>query len=193
MNSMSLRLHDFLPGSRANGPGLRAVIWVQGCSLACPGCFNPETHPFDGGESVLVDDLFQRIRALGGAGLSRIEGVSISGGEPLQQMSPLLRLLECIKTETGLSVLVFTGYTWQEVGEMPDGGALLMWVDVVIAGRYDATQRLASGLRGSANQTVHLLTDQYTMDQIEAVPPAEVIITADGQTVISGIAPIRLR
>lgn len=193
MNSDFIRVHHFLPGSQANGPGLRAVIWVQGCSLACPGCFNPETHPFDGGESASVSHLFQRIRALESAELSRIEGVSISGGEPLQQMRPLLRLLECIKGETSLSVLVFTGYTWQEVSEMPEAGALSKWVDVMITGRYDAAQRLASGLRGSANQTVHLLTDRYTMDQIAAVPPAEVIITADGQAVFSGVDPVRFR
>ncbi len=76
---------------------------------------------------------------------------------------------------------------------MPEAGALLKWVDVLIAGRYDAAQRLASGLRGSANQTIHLLTDRYAVGQIEAVPPAEVIITTDGQTVISGIDSVRFR
>ena len=60
-----LRLHAFLPRSRANGPGVRAVIWVQGCSLGCPGCFNPQTHAFSGGEVVTVEELFERIVGLG--------------------------------------------------------------------------------------------------------------------------------
>ncbi|MCU0780030.1 MAG: radical SAM protein [Akkermansiaceae bacterium] len=45
---MTLRLHAFLPRSRANGPGWRSVVWVQGCSLGCPGCFNPQTHDWEG-------------------------------------------------------------------------------------------------------------------------------------------------
>ena len=69
--STRLRLHAFLPRSRANGPGTRAVIWVQGCSLGCPGCFNPKTHAFSGGEEVPVEELFQRIVELGPA----IEGI----------------------------------------------------------------------------------------------------------------------
>ena len=189
MDNEVLHIHCFLPLSRANGPGGRAVIWVQGCSLGCPGCFNPDTHPFEGGELVSVGDLFGRIVALGGT----IEGVTVSGGEPLQQWGPLLALLRRVRRETTLSVLLFTGYTWEEIHLMPDAGTLLACVDVLIAGRYDASQHLACGesLRGSANQTMHLLTDRYTMDDLQSVPPAEVIITAEGEVVMSGIDPVR--
>ena len=182
-----LRVHGFLPFSRANGPGVRAAVWVQGCSLRCPGCSNPDTHPFVGGELMSVDDLFGRIVAPGDA----IEGVTISGGEPLQQRRPLLALLRRVRQETSLSVLVFTGYTWEEVQQMPGAGALLACVDVLVAGRYDASQHLARDLRGSANQTVHLLTDCYTIVDVQSVPPAEVIVTAEGEVVVSGIDPIR--
>jgi anaerobic ribonucleoside-triphosphate reductase activating protein len=182
-----LRVHNFLPFSHANGPGLRAIIWVQGCSLRCPGCFNPETHPFEGGEMVTVSDLFDRIVALGDA----IEGITVSGGEPLQQWRPLLALLRRVRQETTLSILLFTGYTWAEIQQMPDARALLACADVLIAGRYDPSQHLARGLRGSANQTVHLLTDRYTTDDLESVPPAEVIITAKGEVAVSGIDPLR--
>ena len=75
----TLRLHGFEPCSAANGPGRRAVLWVQGCTLACPGCFNPRTHDRSG-DQVGVDELFSRIDQLG----DRIEGVTVSGGEPLQ-------------------------------------------------------------------------------------------------------------
>ncbi|NVM26586.1 MAG: radical SAM protein [Desulfobacterales bacterium] len=182
-----LRIHRFLLFSRANGPGVRAVIWVQGCSLGCPGCFNPETHPFVGGELVSVGDLFGRIVALGDA----IEGITISGGEPLQQRRPLLALLRRVRRETPLSVLLFTGYTWEKVQRMPNAEALLACVDVLIAGRYDASQRLARDLRGSTNKTVHFLTDRYTMDDLQSVPPTEVIITAEGEVIVSGIDPVR--
>src|SRR5262245_56189345 len=184
----TLRLHAFIPLSRANGPGVRAVIWTQGCTLNCPGCFNPETHPFTDSELIATDDLFQRIAAL----REIIEGVTISGVEPLQQLRPLVALLRRVREETDLSVLVFTGYTWDEIERMPEADALLACVDALIAGHYDQTQRLARDLRGSANKTVHFLSDRYTMDDLQRAPAAEVIITAEGEVVISGIDPLRL-
>jgi anaerobic ribonucleoside-triphosphate reductase activating protein len=183
----TLRLHAFIPFSRANGPGVRAIVWTQGCTLGCAGCFNPETHPFTGGELIAVDDLFQRIAAL----KETIEGVTISGGEPLQQSRPLVALLRRVREETDLSVLVFTGYTWDEIGRMPEADSLLACVDALVAGRYDQTQRLARDLRGSANKTVHFLSERYTMDDLQAVLPAEVLITAEGEVVISGIDPVK--
>lgn len=182
-----LRIHQFLPTSRANGPGVRAVLWVQGCSLGCPGCFNPDTHPFAGGEFVPVENLMRQIAALA----DRIEGITISGGEPLQQRAPLLTLLQRVRGETSLSVVLFTGYTWEEVLQMPDSQALLACVDVLIAGRYEASQRLARDLRGSTNKTVHFLTNRYKEKDLQAVPPAEVIITANGEIIVSGIDPTR--
>lgn len=179
-----LRLHAFEPQSAANGPGTRAVLWVQGCTLGCAGCFNPETHPRGGGE-ISADELFGRLLTLG----DRIEGVTVSGGEPLQQRRAVLALLARVRTETPLSTIVFTGYTWPEVVRMPDVAALRCCVDVLIAGRYDPTQRSAHGLRGSSNKTVHLLSDRYTLDDLNGVPDAEVIIRLDGQLVISGIDP----
>jgi anaerobic ribonucleoside-triphosphate reductase activating protein len=182
-----LRVHQFLSYSRANGPGVRAVLWVQGCALGCPGCFNPATHPFTGGEVFTVAALFQRLIALG----DTIEGLTVSGGGPLQQRRALLALLQRVRWGTGLSVLVFTGFTWDEVQRMPEADTLLGGIDVLIAGRYNQVQRLARDLRGSANKTVHLLSNRYTMDDLQAVPPAEVIITARGEVLVSGIDPVR--
>lgn len=189
MEEDSLRIHDFLAASRANGPGWRAVVWVQGCTLNCPGCFNPETHDPEGGERVPVDALFQRIAALE----EGIEGLSISGGEPFQQPRPLLRLLRRVRRETDLSILVFTGYTLEEIREMPEVEPLLAYIDVLVAGLYDATQRLddVSGLCSTANQAVHLLSDRYTPAHLRAVPPAEVILTPDGEIALSGVDPLR--
>ncbi len=189
----SLRVHCFLPFSRANGPGGRAVIWVQGCTLGCPDCFNPDAHALEGGELVSAGEMFDRVVALG----DTIEGITFSGGEPLQQRDPLLALLKRVRRETLLSVLVFSGYTWDEIRRMPNAGALLACVDVLIAGRYDASRRFvpqdkgARGLRSSTNQSVHLLTGRYTLADLQSVPPTEVIITAKGEVVVSGIDPVR--
>jgi anaerobic ribonucleoside-triphosphate reductase activating protein len=101
-----------------------------------------------------------------------------------------MALLRRVREETDLSVLVFTGYDWDEIRRMPESDALLARVDALIAGRYDHTQRLARDLRGSANKTVHLLSDRYTMDDLRAVSPAEVIIMSDGEVIMSGIDPV---
>jgi anaerobic ribonucleoside-triphosphate reductase activating protein len=192
-----LRLHHFLPTSRANGPGTRAVIWVQGCTLGCPGCFNGPTHPATGGEVVSVDTLFERIASIQGS----IEGLTISGGEPLQQGAAVARLLRRVKSETNLSVILFSGFSWaelermgakerrHEVENLPLG--LLQHVDVLIAGRYDQTQHLARDLRGSANKKTYFLTDRYTEADMQAIPPAEVVITASGEVIMSGIDPLK--
>lgn len=181
-----LRLHSFLPLSTANGPGSRAVLWVQGCSLGCPGCFNPTTHTFEGGELVHVEDLFSRITVL-----TDIEGLTVSGGEPFQQRPPLLALLRRLKTETNLSVLVFTGFNWDEIQGFPEGSDLLGCIDLLLAGRYQREHHLALDLRGSSNKTVHFLTDRYTPDDLHTVPAAEVVIGLDGEVVTSGIDPLR--
>ena len=186
--STRLRIHSFLPRSRANGPGTRAVIWTQGCSLGCPGCFNPQTHPFSGGEIAAGEELFQRIVELGPA----IEGLTLSGGEPFQQREAVAALLARIRRETNLSVIVFTGYAWEELQAMPKAAGLLAGVDVLIAGRYVAAERVARGLRGSANKTIHLLTPRYTLAELEAVPEAEVFVGPDGKICASGIGPLRL-
>lgn len=184
---MTLRLHAFVPRSNANGPGIRAVVWVQGCSLACPGCFNPRTHPFDGGEIIDVEDIFSRIRQAA----PDIEGITISGGEPLQQRAGVLALLERVRHDSALSAILFTGYAWDEVQAMPEAERLLQCVDVLIAGRYDARRRLGHGLRGSANQTIHLLSNRYKLEDLENVPQAEVLILADGRIILSGINPLQ--
>ena len=185
MTDNTIRIHRFLPFSYANGPGARAVIWVQGCSLGCAGCFNPKTHP-SGGELTSVDDLFLRITQLG----DTIEGISVSGGEPLQQYYPILTLLQRVRQETQLSVLMFTGYTWEEIRQMPNSRTLLKNIDVLIAGRYDAAQRLTHNLRGSINQTIHFLTNRYSTADLQTIPSTEVIIAPGGEVMISGIDPI---
>lgn len=184
----AVAVHAFVPASYANGPGRRAVLWLQGCTLACPGCFNPETHPFASGPTgarTPVRELADRMAAADG-----IEGLTISGGEPLQQRSALDALLAVVRAETDLSIILFTGYAWDEL--TPAQRDLLRHVDVVIAGPYDQGRRVATGLRGSANKTVHLLTDRYTMADIDAVPPAEIVIDAAGGLVLSGIQPISM-
>lgn len=186
MSDTALRVHQIIPASRVNGPGLRLVIWVQGCTLACPGCFNPQTHPAVGGILFTPADLMTQIRTQ-----KSIEGITLSGGEPLQQMPALLALLQPLRRDLPhLSTLLFTGYSWNEIQRMPRAADLLACLDVVIAGRFQEKQRLAAGLIGSANKTVHFLTGRHSPADLEAVPPAEIIIDPAGRISLSGIDPL---
>lgn len=185
----NLRLHAFEPRSRANGPGVRAVLWLQGCDLACPGCYNPATHEPRGGTVRSVADLAAEIEALGDA----VEGISITGGEPLQQPEGLLRLLAPLRERTRLTVVLFSGYTIEEIRSQPLGPDVLAHLDVLIDGRFVARRRLARGLRGSANQRIHLLTGRYTRADVESTPEAEIHIDPAGTVTVSGVEPLRLR
>ena len=172
-----------LPRSRTNGPGLRYVLWLKGCTLGCPGCFNPLTHPSTGGLTRQIGELVSEIRSL----VPEIEGVSISGGEPFQQPDGLLELVSAVRQHTPLSLLVFSGFKHEEICRIPVGPRVLDKIDVLVAGRYVASARDGRALLGSANQRVHFLTDRYGPWDLEAVPEMEVYIGADGEIVMSGI------
>jgi len=180
-----LRIHLVETSSRANGPGLRAVVWVQGCSLGCPGCFNPETHPAAGGIWIPVGQLVDEIICIPG-----IEGISVSGGEPFQQASALAAFLRSIKEKSQLSVLVFSGFTWDEIARIPRSGEILANIDILLAGRYQAENRLARGLLGSSNKEIYFLNPKYSAADLEAIPDAEILIKPDGTLISTGINPL---
>ena len=178
------RVHATEARSRANGPGTRFVIWLQGCSLGCPGCFNPGTHDAAAGEAVEVDALLARI--------GPVDGLTLSGGEPLEQPDAALALLRGARAR-GLSTLIFSGFTIDEIRARRLGAEVLAELDVLIDGRYVSTDRLATGLRGSANQRIHLLSGRHTLAEVEATPVAEVRIDRKGAVTLTGVAPLPLR
>jgi anaerobic ribonucleoside-triphosphate reductase activating protein len=185
----SLALHAWEPRSRANGPGARFVLWFQGCSLGCPGCFNPATHAAAAGGRRAIEHVIADILAQGQA----IEGVTLSGGEPLEQPEAALALIQAIRATSELSILVFSGYTIEEIQAQPLGPDILSRIDVLVDGRYEAGQRLGKKLRGSRNQRIHLLSERYQLAQVEATPEAEIRIDAQGRLTFTGVSPLRLK
>jgi anaerobic ribonucleoside-triphosphate reductase activating protein len=181
------RVHAIEPRSRANGPGARFVVWLQGCTLGCPGCFNPTTHDGTGGRAVDVAEVIAQLVATDG-----IEGLSLSGGEPFQQPADALALVTAARAR-GLSTLAFSGYAFDEIRALPDGPAVLAGLDVLIDGRYRSGERLATGLRGSANQQIRLLTDRYTVADVEDTPVAEIRISPTGELVLTGVDPLKIK
>lgn len=135
--------------SIVDGEGLRAVIWTQGCPHGCPGCHNPQTHPFDGGTSVASEILLNQLKAH-----FYLDGVTFSGGEPMAQAAACGELAQAVH-QLGMNVWCYTGYTWEALMEAqdPDQRTFLEQIDVLIDGPFLLAQKsLNLRFRGSANQ-----------------------------------------
>jgi anaerobic ribonucleoside-triphosphate reductase activating protein len=179
--ALTLRVHALLEHSYANGPGCRAVIWVQGCSIRCDGCCNPNAQDPRGGRVVPVTDLVAWARSITG-----IEGITVSGGEPLQQPAAVVAFLREVRATTDLTVVLFTGYDWPSIGGRSELQEVVRLTDIVIAGPYQRDGKLERGIRASANQTIHLLTDRYALADLEAVPDVEVVLD-EQRAVLTGV------
>jgi len=192
MNSAScnLRIHSLLTASRVNGPGLRAVIWMQGCTFHCPGCFNAASHAKEAGKEYSPAELESWIFAA--HDWNTLDGITISGGEPLQQWAALLPVLQWFKaTYPQKTIVLFTGYNWNELG-WKVRGQLEQVCDVVISGRYEQEKRVANHLVGSSNKEFFIFSDAYKRADFEAIPVSEIHISADGTISITGINPVRV-
>jgi anaerobic ribonucleoside-triphosphate reductase activating protein len=145
-----LNLAGFLARSVVNGPGIRAVVWVQGCPFRCRGCFNEQYQPFSQGTIISIDQLGSTILALPG-----IEGVTFSGGEPFAQAGPLAELGSRLR-RGGLTVVTYTGFTAAQIsrGTDPSWPRLLSVSDLVITGPFVQELAVPDPLKGSSNQEV---------------------------------------
>lgn len=168
----SLRVASWVDVTEAEGPGARFALWVQGCSLRCPGCCNPRMLEASGGREVSPAELLRAIAAV----RSRIEGVTFQGGEPFEQPGPLAELARAARA-LGLSVMTFSGYTLEELREAerrdPGAAALLAATDLLVDGRYERERpERERRWAGSSNQRFHFLTDRYRPG-IERIRPGE--------------------
>jgi len=160
------------------------VIWSQGCTLGCPGCFNPDTHaPGPPGQARTVGELVAAAAAQAG----RIDGVTLTGGEPLQQPAAVAAFCGALRARTGLGIIVLTGFTRDEIEAEPARMAAVADADMVIAGRYNARLHLGSGLRGSRNKEYWARTGRYRAEDFAAVPDLEIAVAADGTITVSGM------
>jgi len=169
-----------MPRSVANGPGERFVVWTQGCSLACDGCFNPETHAAVG-PARAVGEVVAEVLATPG-----IEGVTVTGGEPLEQPEALALFAREV-ARAGLGVVVLSGFTREEIEASPAMTAAVSDVDMVVAGRYNRRLHLGSGLRGSSNKTYWARSSRYTEEMFLRLPEVEVLIDPEGTVTLTGM------
>ncbi len=142
---------DLQTDSIVDGPGLRAVLWTQGCNHHCKGCQNPQTWSFEGGGLVPLTEVFKAIDEL-----EYHTGLTLSGGDPLYQVHECLEVIKYARKK-GLNIWVYTGFTWEELMEMAKEDKVyidfLKLIDVLVDGKFILEQRDLSLLfRGSRNQ-----------------------------------------
>ena len=147
--------------SKVNGPGNRFVLWTQGCSKGCKNCFNPETWSTDLYKELSPTQIFELIKNF------KLEGVTISGGDPLEQEDDLLELLFLLKEiKLPKGIILFTGFSRNEIRENPIREKCLSYIDVLIDGRYEEELKTDSSLRGSSNQEFYFFSDKISREEL---------------------------
>lgn len=148
---MLLRIAGITRDSIVDGPGLRMVVFTQGCPHHCLGCHNPQTHDPEGGKLMDTEEIFEMAMK---AKLNR--GITFSGGEPFLQANPVGQLAEKLK-QNGFHIMTYTGFVfeqlWQKAISDSDVRNLLQHTDILVDGPYIELQRdLQLPFRGSRNQ-----------------------------------------
>lgn len=180
-----LRIAHSVTATRAEGPGWRAALWVQGCSIRCPGCFNPHTWSA-AGPSASISDVLAALTSD-----PRIEGITLLGGEPFDQAHSLADLAEAVQ-ERGMGVITFTGHLLEDLRRQADTGTarLLAATDLLIDGPYDfRVPDTVRPLVGSSNQRFINLSPRYVswVENLHVQPDRlEVRFRRDGTVRVTG-------
>ncbi|HSL46696.1 MAG TPA: 4Fe-4S single cluster domain-containing protein [Anaerolineales bacterium] len=170
--------------TRALGPGTRAVVWVQGCPLNCPGCLAPNWIPFVPAIQLTPQQVLQSID------LESISGLTFSGGEPMEQAAELAALTRLARKQKDLDLICFTGYRYERLLKHPANQGvqeLLAEVDVLIDGPFVQSLNNSVGLRGSSNQRVIHLTSRLQGHDLESQSRNIEITVSDGELAFIGI------
>lgn len=158
MNRNKLRIFERRSPVKVLGPFSRSVIWVQGCDFGCKGCIVPESWDQNAGEEIDISELVDWI-----LNQPSIEGITLSGGEPMLQAEALSTLIDQMRTEKDLGVMCYTGFRLEHLKEQGTDSqkTLLKKIDLLIDGVY--VENLQDDLlwRGSSNQRVLLLSSRY--------------------------------
>ncbi|OQB14887.1 MAG: Pyruvate formate-lyase 1-activating enzyme [Firmicutes bacterium ADurb.Bin193] len=144
-----IRVSGIVPESIVDGPGIRYTVFTQGCHHDCPGCHNPQTHDANGGYDISIEEILKDIDKN-----PLLDGITLTGGEPLLQAEKLVPLAKAVK-ERGLSVVTYSGYTFEEIQNNDAFLKLMKYTDILVDGRYEKDLRSLDLLfRGSSNQRI---------------------------------------
>ena len=148
LSTNSIRILDIKYGTSVDGVGLRTSLYCAGCENCCPGCHNPQSWDENGGEPVLVEELFRLIEEAD-------MNVTFTGGDPMLRPEGFIALATMIKQKTTKTIWCYTGYQFEDLLQHPIRRKLLELCDVLVDGRYlEAERDLSLHFRGSSNQRI---------------------------------------
>jgi anaerobic ribonucleoside-triphosphate reductase activating protein len=183
-DTFQLNIAAIAARTRALGPGVRGVVWVQGCPLACRGCLAPEWIPFVPAMQLAPEEILEQID------LDCISGLTFSGGEPMAQAGGLAALARLARQKKELDLICFTGYRYERLlKDPPNEGVpdLLAEIDVLIDGPFVQALHDSIGLRGSSNQRIIHLTPKLKGYDLESQARKVEITITDGELGFIGI------
>lgn len=167
-----MRVAGIIKESYVDGPGARYVLFVQGCNHHCIGCHNPDTWNYNAGTELskeeIVNDIVGEFKSN-----PLLEGITLSGGEPLDKVEDLLEILENVKNQVKIkNVYCYTGYTFEELLARDDSKTLefLKHIDVLIDGEFKLNQRCIHELyKGSLNQRIIDVNAWFEYKEIKTI------------------------
>ena len=159
------------------GPGRRLILFCQGCSLHCQGCVNKHLWDFEGGHEIEIEEII--------ALCNDLDGLTLHGGEPLDQADEIITLVRLLKSKAK-TIVLFTGYTYAELEAIQKE----IWEisDIVVSGRYEQEKRnIYLQFRGSSNQKVYTHKGKYKNYKIsDGKSVALINIKNDGNVDVKG-------
>ena len=170
---INYKTYSYEENEHLYGPGKRLLLFTQGCSLHCKGCVNQHLWEFDAGKNITAQEILELC--------ADIEGITLHGGEPLDQSAGVLEIIRLLKA-AGKTVILFTGYQYKELS-LPSQRMAWRAADLVISGRYVEEKRsIYLQFRGSTNQRVYSHQGKYKNYQIKDGKSVAVIrLNEDGE------------
>ncbi|MNV11707.1 Pyruvate formate-lyase 1-activating enzyme [compost metagenome] len=164
----TLQVSGIADESIVDGPGIRFVVFVQGCPHNCIGCHNPKTHNFNGGKVYDIDRFEAQLKSN-----PLLQGVTWSGGEPLTQVKELIPFSKLTKS-LNMDIMVYTGYTFEyilsRIASNNDWKELFTYIDYVMDGKFILSQRFHNlAFRGSANQRFIDVKESFRKNKIVTI------------------------
>lgn len=185
-----LAVAAILPMTQVLGPGNRAVVWLQGCLQNCPHCIAPEWRELDSRRAHEISPIELAHRLLANRS---VDGLTISGGEPMLQAEALyLFIRQAKRINPEINVICYSGYSFEYLCQFPPSSGvsrLMTELDVLIDGPYIHTLDNGVGLRGSSNQRVIHLTNRLLHANLEDAPRQVEFVIQDGAVLMAGIPP----
>ncbi|HPV14447.1 MAG TPA: 4Fe-4S single cluster domain-containing protein [Candidatus Cloacimonadota bacterium] len=180
---MFLKLRQILYPVYNLGPGKRIALWTQGCSIHCPDCLNPETWNPEAGVSVNIMSLAILLMEIS----EGYDGITFSGGEPFDQYDALVYLASILKHSCKLNLLVYSGYTLEELSGAHPDLYFQEAFDYLIDGRFRSNSPSEDNIRGSANQRIYQFAAGEVLELPTLANGTALSVNLDTKAILSGI------